>query len=627
MRIAIFFKTPLTSPYREYVVSSILGIALLFHYTNTFGGLTLIWVGALLGTIVPLLDTIDAIKRRTITIEAFNFLALVVSFATGQVLSAAFIALMLAFASYLDWRTESRATNAVEELLKLKPNKAERVEGDKTVEITSAEIKRGDILIVKIGGGVPADGVVTYGSAFVNEASLTGESVPREVIIGDQLYSGTIIETGVIKMRATNVGSDTTIDRMARLVLEASKKRSKAQRLADKFAGIFLPIVMVIGVLTYIVTHNISMTVAFFLIVCADDIAVSIPLAMTASLGRAAKRGVIIKGGEWIDAFAKTKIIVFDKTGTLTYGKFTLEHAEIVPGIDEKLFWGHIAIAEKYSEHPVGRTLFKEAIKHMQQEDIQDPDEIKVIKGGGIWVRIGSDEVVLGNQKALSESKLIADEKVISNFKSLEGSYLRTVLMVFINKEYAGIIAVGDTPKIEAKRSIERIRELGIRVIMLTGDNVSVAQDVSAQLGITEFRAGMTPEGKLLELEKLAKEGKLAMVGDGVNDAPALARADTGIAMGSGGTAVAVETANIIILTDELDRIPEMIVLARRTVSVVNLDMIIWAVTNIVGVGLVFTGIAGPVFAAIYNFATDFLPLLNSARLFHTPLEENAKPQ
>jgi Cd2+/Zn2+-exporting ATPase len=611
----VFFKSFFASPRREYILAVVLCAVLGLHYLDLFGDTTyLLWAAAILGSIVPLMDTLGAIRHREITIEAFNFFALLVCFVTGEVTSAIFIALMLTFASYLDWRTESRASNAVEELLKLKPNKAYRERDGALEEVPSEEVHVGDILVVKNGERVPVDGVVVFGSAFMNEASLTGESAPVEKIVGDSVYSSTLSETGVIKIRATKVGSDSTIERMAALVAEAGKQKSKAQRLADKFAGIFLPVVVLMGIAIYVITKDIRMTAAFFLVVCADDIAVSIPLAVTASLGGAAKRGVIIKGGEWLDALAKVKILAIDKTGTLTYGRFSLEKYEIAEGIDPHRFWMLVSVAEKFSEHPVGRAIFREATKH--DAEVRDPDQVRVVKGAGIWVRSGNDEVVIGNEKVLSEEGLALPARVGERFDTLRGESAKTVMLVFINKSYAGMLLVADVPRAEAKESISRIAALGVRVIMLTGDNESVAKEMSARLGIAEYRAGMTPEGKMDALTALSKEGSLAMVGDGINDAPALARADVGIAMGAGGTAVAVETANIVILTDELDRIPEMILLARRTVSVVNGDMAIWFVTNAVGVALVFMGIAGPATAAFYNFATDFLPLLNSARLF-----------
>lgn len=599
-------------PRVHYIIAALLAAGLIDHYLITESA-WLLWSTALIGSIIPFREALEGAMKKTITIEAFNFMALVVSFATGEVTSASFIGLMLTFASYLDWRTESRAGNAVEELLKLKPHKANRLVGETTEEIASDDVRVGDVLVVKNGERIPVDGVIIYGEALINESSLTGESVPVEKDVGDEVYSGTLSETGVIKLRATKIGADSTLERMARLVEEAGKQKSKAQRLADRFAGIFLPVVVLAGIATYLISKSITMTAAFFLVVCADDIAVSIPLAVTASLGYAAKRGVIIKGGEWLDTLAKVRILVFDKTGTLTYGDFRLAEVRIQDGIIESDFWRLVGITEKFSEHPVGRAIFKEAKKKCA--DLHDPDEIFVFKGAGLRALIGNREVVIGNEKVLPHAGLSLSANVTAEYNTLRASGY-TGMLVFIDKSYAGMLAIADTPREEAKTSILKLRDLGVRVVMITGDNEVVAKEVCSKLGITEFRAGVTPEGKLNEIAELSKSGMLAMVGDGVNDAPALARANVGIAMGAGGTAVAVESANIVILTDNLARIPEMITLARRTVSVVNLNMGIWFVTNAIGVGLVFGGILGPVLAAAYNFATDFLPLLNSVRLF-----------
>jgi heavy metal translocating P-type ATPase len=603
----------LKQPYREYILIALLLLALSNHYLLR-GDIVFVVIIAILGSIIPLWSALVALRERKITIDVFNVFALAISFATGEYTSAAFIALMLAIASWLDWKTEVRATNAVEELLKLKPSKAVRVHGDTEETIDVAEIKEGDILIVKNGERIPADGVVIYGCAFVNEASLTGESTPVEKHVGDDVFSSTVSESGVIKVRAMKVGKDSILERMARLIDDAAKNKSKTERLADRFAGIFLPIVFFAGIVTYLVTGNITMTAALFLIVCADDIAVSIPLAITASLGHAAKRGVIIKGGEWLSALANVRTLVFDKTGTLTYGMFALSRAELEADVDSKIFWKMVAIAEKFSEHPVGKALYKEAMKR-DGGVIPDPEEVKVVRGVGIWAKGSGHEIAIGNDKLAETFSLSMSEDAHKKFHTYEQS-AQTTMAVFLDGKFSGILGVADIPREEAGSALAALKKQGIRLVMLTGDNEEVARSVSKKLGIDEYRAEMTPESKLRVVEEIAKSGGLAMVGDGVNDAPALARADVGIAMGAGGTAVAVEAADVVILTDRIDRIGEMIELSRRTVSVVNADMGIWLVTNLVGVVLVFTGIASPAFAALYNLLTDFLPLLNSSRLF-----------
>lgn len=603
----------LFAPYREYALIAALIAALGYHYLFA-GSIILVLITAAAGSIIPFWKALVALRKRTITIEAFNFFALAISFVTEEYTSAAFIALMLTIAAWLDWKTEARATNAVEELLKLKPTTAIREKSGEEETIDAADIAAGDILIIKNGGRVPADGVVVYGEAFVNEASLTGESRSVEKHIGDEVFSSTVVDSGVIKMRATKVGKDSTLEKMARLINDAAKNKLKAERLADRFAGIFLPIVLLAGAGTYLITGNILMTAALFLVVCADDIAVSIPLAVTASLGHAAKRGVIIKGGKWLHALANVKTLVFDKTGTLTYGTFALSGASIEPGVDEKLFWSMIAIAEKFSEHPVGRALYKEGLKR-HGSIVCDPDRVRVARGIGIWAKSDEHEIVIGNERLSEEFSLSIPERARDGLRKMELS-AQTSMLVFLDGKFAGILSVADMPKQEAGDALRTLKRSGIRVVMLTGDNPEVARNVSQKLGIDEFYAQMTPESKLHTVERFAQNGGLAMVGDGINDAPALARADVGIAMGGGGTAVAVEAADVIILTDRIDRIDEMITLARRTISVINADMGIWLATNIVGIALVFMGIATPAFAALYNLLTDFIPLINSMRLY-----------
>lgn len=607
------FSRVFAQPYREYLLIVLLTVALAQYYVFG-GGIGFVLVAALLSSVMPAWGALQSIPKRTITIEAFNFFALAVSFATHEYTSAAFIALMLTIAAWLDWKTESRAKNAVAELLKLKPTKALREKGNTTETVDASSVIPGDILIVKNGERIPTDGVIVYGKAFINEASLTGESVPVEKLIGDEVFSSTVSQSGVIKIRATKVGKDSTLERMAALIAEAAKNKSKAERLADRFAGLFLPIVLLGGIATYLMTKDIRMTAALLLIVCADDIAVSIPLAVTASLGQAARRGVIIKGGEWLQSFASVRTLIFDKTGTLTYGSFALSCVVLSRGVDEKRFWTMIAMAEKFSEHPVGRALFKEAIKKVG-EDVEDPLEVKVVRGAGIWAKGKEHEIAIGNRQLAETFGFTLTHAAERQFDEKE-CLAQTTMMVFLDGAFAGVLGIADTPKGEAKLAVGELRKKGLRLVMLTGDNEEVARSVSQELGIGEYRARMTPESKLLAIEEFGKEGKVAMVGDGINDAPALARADIGIAMGEGGTAIAVEAADVVILTDRVDRIAEMIELSRRTVSVVNADMGIWFVTNTIGALLVFFAGVGPAFAALYNLLTDFLPLANSARLF-----------
>lgn len=569
---------------------------------------------AILGALPTFRRALGSLKKLRINIDVFNTFALGISLALWQISSTAFIGLMLQFAELLDWYTESRTKNVIQELLKLKPLKATKEIDDKLIEVPVQSVQVGDILVIENGSRVPVDGIVVYGKAEMNEASVSGESAPIEKVIGDVVLSSTLNESGVIKIKATRVGKDSTIERMAELMREAATHKSQPERIADKFAEIFLPIVAVSGLLTYLITKNIMMTAALFLVACADDMAVAVPLAITASMGQAAKRGVIIKGGKWFDALSKLRVLVLDKTGTLTYGRLSVESVSIEPGVPVHDFWRLVAISEKFSEHPAGHAVFRESAKRFER--VPDPDDFRVYEGTGVWVKAGKDEAAIGNEGIFQKCglKYEVPKKIRDGLDSKQSTFF-----VIINKKFAGSISVADVPRKEAAQSVKDLKLAGIKkVIMFTGDRPAVAKDISDKLGIDEFHASMAPEEKYKALEELLKKEKnVGMVGDGINDAPALALAPVGIAMGQSGTAVAVEAADVVILNDKLSRLPEMVLLGRRTISVIHSDIVIWLLSNLIGFTLVFGGWAGPAFAAFYNFATDFFPLLNSSRLFY----------
>jgi heavy metal translocating P-type ATPase len=579
-------------------------VSVVLLVVSVLGALPILWRG--LGTIHG--------RDFHITIDTFNLFALGVSFATLEVRSAAFIVLMVTSADLLDRRARMRTEHAVQRLLSLKPVTAKRERGVDVERIPASHIRVGDVLVVATGEAIPADGMVTAGEAMIDEALVTGESLPVHKRPGMRVLVSTIVQDGTLKIRATHVGAASTIERMAQLMRQAQENKSRPERLADRFAAVFLPLVLVIGVIVYLQTRSIQMVAALFLVACADDIALSIPLAITASLGQAAKRGVVIKGGSALGVLARVQTIVLDKTGTLTYGSFQVGEVWIDPAVSHHQFWRAVGIADKFSDHPVSHALLLEAYKHVKS--IPDPKHVQVYKGSGLIVQSGPDTIAVGNRAIVRHAGVPMRPSIAKALKRAQTA--GTAVVVLINGSLAGAIAVTDTPRAEAALSLSQIAKLGIsRVIMFTGDNETAAKQVASVLGIQKVRAEMKPEDKLKALKRI-RERPLAMVGDGINDAPALAYADVGIAMGKGGAAIASEAADVVVLTDNLARLPEMIVLARRTVSIIEWDIVIWLLSNAFGFWLVLSGTIGPVTAAFYNFATDFLPLMNSARLFRT---------
>ncbi len=622
MNLLQIIRDPFRSPNQEYIIAPILTLVLIFDKllsASKFaeGMSIVVWIAAIVGGLPLMVVSVQHLWRREITIEVFNLFALIVALVLYHPVAAVWIDLMLTFASYLEWRTRARANNAIEQLLRLRPEIAHReIEGDQIEDISPEDVVVGDVIVVKTGERVPVDGVIIYGEAIIDESSFTGESVPVEKTIGAEVFTATLLAGGVLKIKAMKVGEDTTLARLLDLVRKAATLKSKAQRFADRFASIFLPIVALGGVLIYVFTRDSAMVAAFFLIVCADDIAVAIPLAMEAALGEAARRGVIIKGGKHVEALARVRTVVFDKTGTLTLGKFTVESVEIAEGVPLRQFWLYVAMGEKFSEHPIGKAIYGEACKVVGVP--RDPEHVEVLKGAGIRAVTEGVDIVIGNERALMASSIIIDKDARDCISGGHDHGGKTILLVYVGGKYYGSIIAADTPRVEARDALLTLSRMGIRTVMLTGDRSDVAENISRTLGISTFVAGLSPEAKLEHIEKFSHEGFVAMVGDGINDAPALVRADIGIAMGTIGTAAAIEAADVVVLTDQLERIPEMITLARRVRGVVRGNVLIWFVTNSVGIFFVLSRLAGIPLAAAYNFGTDFLPLFNSSRLFRS---------
>lgn len=601
------------SPQREYAVLVAVGAALALHVLWAPLDRFLL-VMAALGSVSLAIRAFHDVLRARMSIDVFNLFALGVSFATGEVPSAAFIVLMITSADLLDWKTRVRVRDAVRELLALKPQTAVRVHGDDLETIPASEVRVGDVVLVSPGGAVPVDGVVVSGRALVNEALVTGESTPVEKIAGARVLVSTVADVGAIRVRATHIGKDSTIERMAELMRSAAANKSSPERLADRFAGMFLPAIILLGAGVYILTRDLRMTAALFLVACADDMALAIPLAMTASLGWAARHGVVIKGGAWLHTLSRVKTVVLDKTGTLTYGNFRLDRIHREHGVSEEEVWRFIGVAEKFSEHPIGRALFAQA--RQRGGAIEDPTEFTSYKGAGVSAVVGGHRIAVGGEGLLELVDVRDRARTLEMLAQARGESVGTPVALLRDGELLAVVSLADAPRPEAAESLRRIKRLGVRdIIMFTGDTTEAAQRVARQLGISKVVAQMKPEDKLERLERITLQ-PVAMVGDGINDAPALARADVGIAMGKGGTAIASEAADVIILTDDLHRLADIILLGRRTMSVIRWDIAIWAASNAIGFGLVLTGVAGPALAAFYNFATDFLPLINSARLF-----------
>jgi heavy metal translocating P-type ATPase len=572
-------------------------------------------IASILATVPVLISALYALVRRKVSVDLLASFAMIFSLLSAQWASALFIGLMLAAARIFLTISKKRARRGIESLLKLKPSHANIKRSAGVVRVAIGEIITGDIVVTELGERIPVDGVVIKGDGSIDESSITGESMPVNKKIGDLVVSSTIIVAGFLEIKVTCVGKDTMLEKIIGLVESSELNKAHVTTSAERFAGWYILIIGTVSLVLFFLTHNLAFVLSFVLVVCADDIAVAIPLAFLTAIGYAAKRGVIIKGGEYVESLHRAKVVVLDKTGTITKGLLKVEH--IIPFNDASLktifsFGGMISIL---SSHPASKALLS-YIKERGMA-VSDPDRFEEFGGRGAIARYGNTKVFIGKSDFLKEQGVIIgseEQKEIQN-KEEEGL---SVTLLAADGNIIGAFCFADTLKPDIKKTLNDLRSLGVeKIVMLTGDNERAARRIALAAGIDTFHANLLPEEKIKHLQSyLNPNYSTIMIGDGLNDAAALALADVGIVMGGTGYDVSIESADIVLMKDNFSRIPEMIRLSRSVVAIARQNYVIWAAVNVVGVTLVFSGLLYPTTAALYNFATDFLPLANSARMF-----------
>jgi Cd2+/Zn2+-exporting ATPase len=603
-----------------YKVDIALSVALIFvliaHYTGlffTFDTVVLVTF-TFLGTFPIFISAFQSLREKEwASMDMLASIALFFSIVTHEWASAVFISLMLSSSRILGDITERRTRKSIDALLKLRPDTA-RVEVEGSIKVVKTEeVKVGDIVVVDIGEYIPIDGVIVQGNATVNESSLTGESFPVEKSVTQKASSGTFVVSGSIRIKTLLIGKDTTLEKIIALVETAQTEKPKTQTLGEKFGKFYLVGAFAGSLILYLVTKDLRLVLAVVLVVCADDIAVAIPLGYLRAIGSAAKHGVIVKGGKHLETLGSVDVIVFDKTGTLTTGKLKVAGIYATETSNEEELIKLGGIVAKRSQHPLSRAI----TEYVEEKNVEVifPDEADVVEGKGVIAMYQGTTITLGRDMFMKEKGINCSDALLKKAEEFQTKG-ESVSYVAKNSEVIGIFAAGDTIKPGAKKAVEDLFALGIKkVIMLSGDNERVAQAVAREIGITDVHANLLPQDKLDRLRELHKKHKVAMVGDGVNDAAALSLSHVGIAMGALGSDSAIESAEIVLMHDNLSAIPRTIELARSVHSVSIQDFFIWVVTNGFGLVLVFTGTIGPSGAAAYNFISDFFPLLNSMRV------------
>lgn len=587
------------------------------------------------GLIPVAISAFKALINRRLSVDLLATIALVFSLLAHEWASAAFITLMLAFARIFDLITEARAKKTIQSLMKYHVEWVRVRIGDSVKDVHISAVKKGDLVIIESGDRVPVDGIVNSGQADVDESSLTGESelVPKKS--GDKVFTSTINVAGSLIVRTERIGADTTLSKMIALVEEASRDKNQAELTADKFTQWYILIALVGSATLYFLNIELKTILSILLVICADDIAVAIPLAYTSAISYAARRGVIVKGSSAFEQLSRMKYVLTDKTGTLTKGKPKV--------VDVRSYgkWTREEIAKRFvsgaaeSKHAVSRAIMEYAAEYKIKPHV--PDELQEIPGQGLSFTHDGEAMLMGRASFIESRGCKISDQIKKDIQTEKDSG-RGIVCLTVGGEIAGVLSYIDELRPRVAEIIRETRSLGVKEWhMLTGDNERAASAVAKALEIRHFHANLTPEGKVDFIRKFEHEhgplkgkllsnndstddrGVVGYIGDGVNDAATLALADVSIAMGGIGADAAIEASDITIMKDHFDRVPETMMIANKVRRVMRIGFWIWGITNVVGLLLVVIGLPGfgklgPAEAAVYNFLTDFIPIANAMR-------------
>jgi Cd2+/Zn2+-exporting ATPase len=556
---------------------------------------------------------LGGLRFGIVGIEVLVSIATIGALVIGEYWEAAAVTYLFMFGGYLETRTLEKTRSSIRSLLDLAPETARVRYGDSERTVSPGEVNQGDLVIVKPGERIAIDGVVIGGLAYVNQANVTGESIPVEASSGSEVYAGTVVESGYLVIRADKVGDQTTFARILELVEEAQDAKAKTQKFLEKFSRYYTPGVIVLSLGLYLITGDIRLSLTLLVIACPGALVISAPVSIVAGIGNGAKRGILVKGGDVMERLGTIRAIAFDKTGTLTEGKPSVVEFTVLHGSEHDVL-RIAASGETYAEHPIARAILDNSRNHIEVIP-QIPESSRPIPGKGVVFTLEGETYLIGNRSLFQEYGVSTDE--VENSLSLQEKLARTVVMLGSTKQLLGIFAIADGIRPEAMDLIAGLRRRGIkRIVMLTGDNPETAKTIAGKLGIDGYRAHLLPEDKVEAIKSLQKElGSVAMVGDGVNDAPALATADLGIAIGGAGRDVAMETADVVVMSKHLAMLDHAIGLSRATVRNMRQNIIFAVmVAALLLAGVLFKSVDLS-FGMLVHEVSVLLVILNAIRL------------
>lgn len=572
------------------------------YLASAFIGSLLIWYNAL-----------DGIREHDFTADIPVSIAVIAAIGIGQYSAAAIVAVLLLVGGLLEDLVAARADRAVEALAKLLPDKVTLHNNGEERIVSLEEVTVGDRVLIRSGERIPVDGEVIQGSSSVNQAVITGESLPVEKNAGDPVFAGTLNEVGVLEIVTTKIGKETTLGQIQRLIEEAQADKAPIERLLDRYAKIYTPIAIILGVALWAVTGDVMRAITMLIIFCPCVMVLATPTALVAAIGNAAGSGSLVKKGAAIEALAKADTVIFDKTGTLTTGNLSLVRIIPVGNIAPDTLLVTAASAEKFSEHPLGKSIVKAAQR--AGGEIHDPDSCEILPGLGIAAQVQGREVLVGRPKLFTDRGKEIPQTIERQVTGLTQTGC-SVILVMIEQEIRGLMVFEDVIRENACATVSQLHAVGIRTVIVTGDNEGATAKIAKKLGIDEYHTDMLPAEKVSSVKKFQADKKqVIFLGDGVNDGPALATADIGIAMGGAGTDVAIETADIALLSDDLSNLPGLITLSKRSISTIHQNLAFALGVLALAVCLTVPGILTPVTGALLHELSSIPVIANSARL------------
>jgi heavy metal translocating P-type ATPase len=603
----------------EYVRLGLMGIIVVTSLTGWWRPFMdrdwLAFAGTVIGGFPIYKEAWENLLKRRMTMELSMTIALLSALAIGQFFTAIVIAFFVLFAELLEGYTVGGGRRAIENLINALPRHVTVRRNGQESKLKAEELSTGEVIVIRPGERIPVDGTVIKGSSYVDQSSITGEPLPIEKVEHSKVFAGTINKNGVLEVSVERVGRDTTFGKIIRVVEEAEKSKAPVQRIADRLAAGLVYFALAAAILTFLLTRNLTSTIAVIIVAGACGVAAGTPLAILAGIGSAARRGIIVKGGLYLEKLADIDTIVLDKTGTLTVGVPEVTGIRVTNGATESEVLQNAAIAEQHSEHPIGEAIIRKA--RTAKLSLREYSDLQYIPGKGLTCVDGGSKIVVGTQTLLEENGIRVDTNGAGSFLNATKPG-ETVVYVGRNTTVLGALGIADQLRSEAIQAVDGLKRQGYRTVLLSGDSSEAASAIGGQLGVHEAIGNLLPEQKLEKVRELLRQGrKVAMVGDGVNDAPALAEATVGIAMG-GGTDVALETADITLMTSDLSRLTEVFGIAKRCYGVIMFNFWGTIAIDTLGIVLAFFGLLAPIIAALIHVGSELAFILNSARLFRS---------